>query len=79
MLIILIPEQGGFRPGKSCTAQILNLTQYIEDGYEKKHITGVAPLDLSAAYDAVNHKNLANKIHQVTKDYRLTRFIKCLL
>lgn len=64
---------------ESLAPLILNLTQYIEDGYEKKHITGVAPLDLSAAYDAVNHKNLANKIHQITKDYRLTRFIKGLL
>ena len=29
----LIKEQAGFRPGKSCTSQLLNLTQHIEDGY----------------------------------------------
>jgi hypothetical protein len=51
----LIKEQAGFRPGKSCTAQILNLIQHIEDGFEKKQITGVAFIDLSAAYDTVNH------------------------
>ena len=28
----LIPEQAGFRPGKSCTSQLLNLTEHIEDG-----------------------------------------------
>ena len=28
----LIKEQAGFRPGKSCTSQLLNLTQHIEDG-----------------------------------------------
>ena len=27
----LIKEQVGFRPGKSCTIQLLNLTQHIED------------------------------------------------
>lgn len=31
----LIPEQAGFRPGKSCTGQVVNLTQFIEDGYER--------------------------------------------
>ena len=32
----LIQEQAGFRPGKSCTSQLLNLTEHIEDGYEKR-------------------------------------------
>ena len=27
---VLIPEQVGFHPGKSCTTQVLNLTQHIE-------------------------------------------------
>ena len=36
----LIPEQAGFRPGKSCTSQLLNLTEHIEDGYDKCLITG---------------------------------------
>ena len=35
----LIPEQAGFRPGKSCTSQLLNLMEHIEDGYEKRLIT----------------------------------------
>ena len=30
-------DQAGFRPGRSCCSQALNLTQYIEDGYENKH------------------------------------------
>ena len=39
---VLIPEQAGFRLGKSCTAQLLNLTQhnyYIEDDFETGKIT----------------------------------------
>lgn len=42
-------------------------------------MTGVAFIDLSAAYDTVNHKPLAQKVYKVTKDYTLTRLIGCLL
>ena len=38
----LIKEQAGFRSGESCTSQLLNLTQHIEDGYEEGMITGTA-------------------------------------
>ena len=41
-----IKEQAGFRPGKSCTSQLLNLTQYIEDGYQEDMIIGTAFVDL---------------------------------
>ena len=54
----LIDQQAGFRPGKSTTGQLLNLTQYIEDGFQKKKITGAVFVDLIAAYDAVNHRRL---------------------
>ncbi|XP_071476748.1 uncharacterized protein [Diadema antillarum] len=47
----LIKEQAGFRPGKSCVGQLLNLTQHIEDGFQKGIITGAVFVDLSAAYD----------------------------
>ena len=28
------------RTGKSCTSQLLNLTEHIEDGYDNRQITG---------------------------------------
>ena len=46
----LIKEQAGFRPGKTCTSQLLNLTQHMEDGYQRGMITGAIFVDLSAAY-----------------------------
>lgn len=46
-------DQGGFRRYRSCTDQILALTTHIETGFEKKLKTGVALVDLSAAYDTV--------------------------
>ena len=36
----LTKDQAGFRPGPSCAGQLLNLTKHIEDGYERKMLTG---------------------------------------
>ena len=58
----LIPEQAGFRPCKSTTSQVLNLTQHIEDGFEEGLVCGIVFVDLSAAYDTVN------KILELTKE-----------
>ena len=46
----LIKEQAGFRSGNSCTGQLLKLTQHVGDGCEEGMITGIAFVDLSAAY-----------------------------
>ena len=75
----LIKEQAGFRSGKSCTSQLLNLTQHIEDGYEEGMITGTAFVDLSAAYDTVNHRLLIQKLYNTTLDSQLCRVIQNLL
>ena len=75
----LIPEQAGFRPGKSCTTQLLNLTQLIEDGYEEGVITGAAFVDLSAAYDTVNHRILTRKFFEITQEVRLAELIQNML
>lgn len=76
---ILTPNQAGFRPGKSCCSQILNLTQHIEDGYGRNQVTGVVLIDLSAAYDTINHNHLLYKIYEQTKDHTLTKLIECIL
>ncbi|GFR83311.1 RNA-directed DNA polymerase from mobile element jockey-like [Elysia marginata] len=57
----LTPDQAGFRPGRSTCGQLLNLSQYIEDGFEEKRITGTVFVDLTAAYDTANHKILLLK------------------
>jgi Reverse transcriptase (RNA-dependent DNA polymerase)/Endonuclease-reverse transcriptase len=76
---LLIPQQAGFRPGRSCASQVLALTEHIEQGYEKQLITGVAFVDLSAAYDTVNHKLLFEKIFRMTRDRQLTMMITSIL
>ena len=74
----LIPEQAGFRPGKSCTAQVLNLTQHIEYGFETGKITGIVFVELYAAYDTVNHRRLLDEVYNMTRDY-LMCMIRTLL
>ena len=74
-----IKEQASFRPGKSCTSQLLNLTQHIEDGYPESMITETAFVDLSAAYDTVNHRLLIHKLFNITQDSTLCRVIQNLL
>ena len=63
----LIKKQVGFMTGKSCTSQLLNLTQHIEDGYQRDMIIGAAFVDLSAAYDTVNHRILIQKLYNITQ------------
>ena len=69
----LIKEQAGFRPGKSCCSQLLNLTQHIEDGYQRGMITGEAVVDISAGYNTVNHRLLIRKLYDFTEDSPLCR------
>ena len=75
----LTPDQAGFRPGKSFCDQLLNLTQFIEDGFEEKKITGTVFVDLTAAYDTVNHRLLLNKVAKVVKNSRIVTIIQSLL
>ena len=70
----LIKELVGFRPCKSCTNQLLNLTQHIECGYQESMITGTAFVDLSAAYDAVNHILLIQQLFYITQDRTLCSY-----
>ena len=75
----LTPDQAGFRPGRSCCSQLLNLTQYIEDGFEKKLITGTVFVDLTAAYDTVNHRILLLKVAKMTNNKKIVGVIQSLL
>ena len=69
----IIKEQTGFRAGKSSTSQLLNVTPYIEDGYEKSLTTGTVVVDLSAAYDTVNHIVLLTKLYGMATTSRQER------
>ena len=58
-------EQAGFRKGRSTVDQVLALTTYIENGFQKNLKTGTIFLDLTAAYDTVWHAGLLLKLSKV--------------
>ena len=44
-----------------------------------KNITGAVFVDLTAAYDTVNHRQLLTKILELTEDPQLTEFLSIML
>ena len=55
------------------------LSQHIEDGYEIKMLTRAAFVDLSAAYDTVQHRLMIRKLMDMTGDIDLCQVIRGLL
>lgn len=75
----IIQQQVGFRPKRNCTAQVLNLTQHIENGFQEGLITGAVFIDLTAAYDTINVRLLVGKLYDVIEDAQMTNMIANLL
>ena len=57
----------------------MNLTQHVEDGFEQGRITDIVRVDLSAAYDTVDHRTLVKKVYDVTTDHLLVCVARTLL
>ena len=54
----LLPNnQSAYRPKVSCETALLRLTNDILVGMEQKEVTPLLAIDLSAAFDTVNHNN----------------------
>lgn len=76
---VIPPEQAGFRKGRSCTDQVLALTNFIENGYDKMQKTAVSFVDLTAAYDTVWKKGLILKLNKVIPCSRICNIILAML
>lgn len=55
-------DQAGFRQNRSCCDQVMALTTYKENGFEKGLKTAVVLIDLSSAYDTVWRLGLLYKL-----------------
>ena len=55
------------------------MTQYVEDGYEKSLTTGTVFMDLSAAYNTVNHRLLLTQLYGMTEDAEFTKLIGSMI
>ena len=76
---LLTPDQVGSRSGRSCYGQVLNLTQKTEDGFEQGQVTGTVCVDLTAAYNTVNHRIYSWKSPKCWKKKKTSEVIRSLI
>ena len=72
------PGAGCFRPGRSCTSQVLSLT-HLRWLWEKPTNRCSFFVELTVAYDTVNYRLPLNKMYKMTSDIHLTKLIQLLL
>lgn len=76
----LLPEsQNGFRKGRSCNDNLLNLTLYVEDGFRNKQDTVTAFLDISGAFDGVICDILMDKLSRIGCSHSIIKFVQFLM
>ena len=62
---LLMPTQFGFRRIHSTTDAVMSLTSKILKSIEEKKIFGCIYIDLSKAFDTLNHKMILNKLERL--------------
>ena len=58
----IVVEQAGFRQGRCTGDQVLALTTFIKNGFQKKMKTGVVFLDHGGVWHRVAHRAVAEDI-----------------
>ena len=73
---LISPRQSGFRPGDSCTNQLLSVAHEILSAFDDGHEVRGVFLDISKAFDRVWHEGLLFKLQQSGKSGELITLIK---
>jgi len=72
-------EQAEFRPGRSCSDQVLSLTTYIEEGFQNCLKCAAVFIDLTAAYDTVWRHGLLYKLLHTIRCRNTVQLINTML
>ena len=75
----LTKHQAGFIPGRSCVGQLPNLTRQHRRRLRNIDDNRTAFVDMSAAYDTVQHRLIIRKLVDMTGDIDLCQVIRGLL
>ena len=76
---LISPKQSGFRPGDSCTNQLLSSTHESLSAFDDDHEVKGVFLDISNAFDRVWHEEMLFKLQQNEISGELTTLIKYFL
>ena len=75
----LVEEQHGFRAGRSCETQLVELLSDIGGSMDSGIQTDAIVLDFSKAFDKVNHRLLVRKLDSAGVDPSVCRWIESFL
>ena len=76
---LLNPTQHAYRKKHSTTTCLMEVIDYINDQRDKGKIVGLASLDLSKAFDSINHTHLLNKLAKIGLDPETVKWCKSYL
>ena len=76
---LLNPTQHAYRKKHSTTTCLMEVIDYINEQKDKGKIVGVASLDLSKAFDSINHTHLLNKLAKFGLDLEAVKWCKSYL
>ena len=77
--LLLSLNQHAYRKYHSTTTSLTQLTEYIHKQLEKGYLVGIALLDLSKAFDTIDHNLLLKKLKELQFGSDVTKWIKSYL
>ena len=76
---LLSDDQHGFRAGRSCVTQLLEIMDLWTTMLDEGGSLDVVYLDFRKAFDSVPHQRLLNKVQAYGIDGRVLEWIRCFL
>ena len=75
----LYSHQYGFRRGRSTTQAIAQLNNWVLESMDEGKVTGLLFVDISKAFDSINHKVLLDKLKHMGMSERSLQWFKSYL